>query len=133
MPVAVEILIALIVPGIVFMFSNLIRLRERMRVLDIVHAAALGGSPLTAEVLMALPSGGHMLPTPQRDFRLGVLLIAVGAAIATIGLCVFIAVTAEGGPAVAVGVSIAAAGAIPACVGAALVILSRSDKRVVEA
>ncbi|MGH6910675.1 MAG: hypothetical protein ACREEG_10855, partial [Phenylobacterium sp.] len=85
MPVAVQILIALIVPGIVLMFSNLIRLRERMRVLDIVHAAALGGNPLSPEMLKALPGGGHMFPTPQRDFRLGVLLIACGAAIATIG------------------------------------------------
>ena len=40
--------------------------------------------------------------------------------------------TSEGGPALAIGVSIAAVGAIPACVGAALVILSRNDKRVVE-
>lgn len=133
MPIAVEILIALIVPGIVFMFSNLMRLSERMRVLNIVHAAALAGNPLTPEMLKALPGGGHMFPTPERDFRLGVLLIAVGAAVATIGLCVFVAVTAQGGPAVAVGVSIAAAGAIPACIGAALVILSRSDKRVIEA
>jgi hypothetical protein len=97
-PVAVQILIALIVPGIVFMFSNLVRLRERMRVLDIVHAAALAGNPLSPEMLKSLPGGGHMFPTPQRDFRLGVLLIACGAAIATIGLCVFIAVTSEGGP-----------------------------------
>jgi hypothetical protein len=131
-PVAVQIMIALIVPGIVFMFSNLVRLRERMRVLDIVHAAALAGNPLSPEMLKSLPGGGHMFPTPQRDFRLGVLLIACGAAIATIGLCVFIAVTSEGGPALAVGVSIAAVGAIPACIGAALVILSGNDKRVVE-
>ena len=132
MPVAVQILIALIVPGIVFMFSNILRMRERMRVLDVVQVAVQGGNPLSPEMVRALPGGGHMFPTPQRDFRLGVLLVACGAAIATIGLCVFVAVTAEGGPAVAVGVSIAAAGAIPGCIGAALVILSRNDKRVVE-
>jgi len=108
------------------------RYRERMRVLDVVQVAVQGGNPLSPEMVKALPGGGHMFPTPQRDFRLGVLLIACGAAIAAIGLCVFIAVTSEGGPAVAVGVSIAAAGAIPACIGAALVILSRSEKRVVE-
>ena len=131
MPVAVQILVALIVPGIVFMFSNLIRFSERMRVLRVVQIAVQGGNPLSPEMIKALPGGGHMLPTPQRDFRLGVLLIACGAAIAAIGLCVFIAVTSEGGPAVAIGVSIAAAGAIPGCIGAALVILSRNDKRVV--
>jgi hypothetical protein len=131
-PVAVEILVSLIVPGIVFMFSSLIRFRERMRVLDVVQVAVQGGNPLSPEIIQSLPGGGHMFPTPQRDFRMGVLLIACGAAIATIGLCVFIAVTSEGGPAVAVGVSIAAAGAIPGCIGAALVILSRSEKRVVE-
>jgi len=131
-PVAVEILIALLVPGFVFMFSSLIRFRERMRVLDVVQVAVQGGNPLSPETIQALPGGGHMFPTPQRDFRMGVLLIACGAAIAAIGLCVFIAVTSEGGPAVAVGVSIAAAGAIPACIGVALVILSRSEKRVVE-
>ncbi len=134
MPVAVQILVALIVPGIVFMVSNILRFRERMRVLDVVHASALAGAPLTPEMVEVLPGGGHMFPTPQRDFRLGVLLVACGAAIATIGLCVFFAMFSEGsGSAIAVGVSIAAAGAIPGCIGAALIILSRNDKRAVEA
>jgi hypothetical protein len=131
-PVAVEILIALIVPGIVFLCSNLMRYRERMRVLDVVQVAVQGGNPLSPETIAALPGGGHMFPTAQRDFRMGVLLVASGAALAVMGLCVAIAVAAEGGPAVAVGVSIAAAGAIPACIGIALVVLSRSEKRVVE-
>jgi hypothetical protein len=132
-PVAVEILICLIVPAIVFMLSNVLRSRERMRVLQVVLASVQGGSPLSVEMVQALPGGNQVFPTPQRDFRLGVLLIAVGAAIVTIGICTFFAIFSEGGgPAIAVGVSIAAAGAIPACIGAALIILSRGDKRVVE-
>ena len=133
MPVAVEILICLIVPAIVFMLANVLRSRERMRVLDVVASSVQGGHPLSVEMVQALPGGGQFFPSPQRDFRMGVLLIATGAAIVTIGFCVFLAIYSEGGAAaVAVGVSIAAAGAIPGCIGAALVILSRGDKRVVE-
>jgi hypothetical protein len=126
--IAVQILIALIVPGLVFMFTAFLRSRERMRLLNVILQTSQSGSPLTVELLHALP-GSSAIPTPQLDLRRGVMLIAVGLALATIGLCVYLAVATNGGEgAIAWGVMIAALGAIPVCVGAALVVLSREDR-----
>ncbi|MGZ6013994.1 MAG: DUF6249 domain-containing protein [Caulobacteraceae bacterium] len=128
MIVAVQILIALIVPGLVFMFTAFLRSRERMRLLDVILQTSQSGSPVSPDLLRALP-GGRDIPTPQLDFRRGVMLIAVGLAVATVGLCVYFAVATSGGEgAIAWGVLIAAFGAIPACIGAALVILSREAR-----
>jgi hypothetical protein len=131
--IAVQILIALIVPGLVFMFTAYLRSRERMRLLEVILQTSQGGNPLTVELLRALP-GGRDIATPQLDFRRGVMLIAVGLALATIGLCVYFAVATTGGDgAIAWGVMIGAFGAIPACVGAALVVLSREDRGALKA
>ena len=128
MIIAVQILIALIVPGLVFMFTAFLRSRERMRLLNVILQTSQSGSPLSVELLHALPGGGA-IPTPQLDLRRGVMLIAVGLALATIGLCVYLAVATNGGDgAIAWGVMIAALGAIPVCVGVALVVLSREDR-----
>ncbi len=131
MIIAVQMLVALIVPGLVFMFAALLRSLERMRLLNVVLQTSQSGSPLTAELLHALP-GGREIPAPHLDLRRGVLLIAVGLALATIGLCVYLAVATNGGEgAIAWGVMIAALGAIPVCVGVALVVLSREDRSAI--
>jgi len=131
--IAVQILIALIVPGLVFMFTAFLRSRERMRLLNVVLQTSQTGSPLTVELLRALP-GGREIPAPQLDLRRGVMLIAVGAALAAIGVCAYFGIASESGSgAIAWGVTIAAFGAIPACLGVALVILSREDRGAVRA
>jgi hypothetical protein len=132
--IAVQILIALIVPGLVFVLTAFMRSRERMRLLDVVLATSQSGNPVPAELVRALPGGRDRdIPAPQLDFRRGVLLIAIGLALAAIGLCVYLAVATNGGDgAIAWGVMIAAFGAIPACVGAALVILSREDRGAIK-
>ena len=131
MIIAVQMLVALIVPGVVFMFTALLRSLERMRLLNVVLQTSQNGSPLTAELLHALP-GGREIPAPQLDLRRGVMLIAVGLALAAIGLCVYLAVATNGGEgAIAWGVMIAALGAIPVCVGVALVVLSREDRSAI--
>jgi hypothetical protein len=128
--VAVQILIALIVPGLVFVLTAYLRSRERMRLLDVVLHSSQSGNPVPPEIIRSLPGGrDREIPNPQLDLRRGVLLIAAGAALATIGLCVYFAVATDGGGgAIAWGVMIAAFGAIPASVGVALVILSREDR-----
>jgi hypothetical protein len=133
--VAVQILIALIVPGLVFMFTAFLRSRERTRLLDVILATSQSGNPVPAELVRSLPGGRDRdIPIPQLDFRRGVMLIAIGVALAAIGLCVYLAVASNGGDgAVAWGVMIAAFGAIPACVGVALVILSREDRGAIRA
>jgi hypothetical protein len=132
--IAVQILIALIVPGLVFVLTAFMRSRERMRLLDVVLQTSQSGKPVSPDLLRALPGGRDRdIPAPQLDFRRGVMLIAIGLALAAIGLCVYLAVATNGGDgAIAWGVMIAAFGAIPACVGAALVILSREDRGAIK-
>ena len=129
--VAVEILIALIVPGLVFVITACLRSRERLRLLNVILETSQSGHPVSPELLRTLP-GGRELPAPQVDFRRGVMLIAIGAAVAVIGLCVYGAIASENGSgAISWGLSIAAFGAIPAAIGIALVILSREDREAV--
>jgi hypothetical protein len=129
--IAVQILIALIVPGLVFVITAYLRSRERMRLLDVILQTSQSGHPVSPELLRTLP-GMRDIPAPQVDFRRGVILIAGGAAVAAIGLCVYFAIASEnGGGAIAWGLSVAACGAIPGAIGIALVILSREDRRAV--
>jgi hypothetical protein len=129
--IAVQILIALIVPGVVFVITACLRSAERLRLLDVILKTSQGGHPVSPELLRTLP-GVRDVPAPQIDFRRGVMLIAVGAALAAIGLCLYFAIASEHGDgAIAWGVCVGACGAIPTCLGAALVILSREDRRAV--
>ena len=131
MLIAVQILIALIVPGLVFVITAYFRSRERMRLLEVILQTSQSGHPVSPELLRTLP-GGRELPAPQVDFRRGVMLIAIGASLVAIGVCLYFAIASEGaGGAIAWGVCVAACGAIPACFGAALVILSREDRGAV--
>jgi hypothetical protein len=127
MVVAFQMLIALGLPTAVVVLALYFRHRERLRVLEVVDAAAERQQPLSPELVRALP--GVKTPTSSVDLRRGVLLIAIGAGLVLIGLCALVGVATSGGEgAVAVGVGIAAVGAIPLCIGAALVFLSRADR-----
>ncbi|WP_372782951.1 DUF6249 domain-containing protein [Phenylobacterium sp.] len=129
--VAVQILIALVVPAVAFVITAYLRSRERIRLLDVILATSQSGHPVSAELVRSLP-GVREIPAPQLDFRRGAILIAVGAALAAIGLCAYFGIASEnGGGAIAIGVAIAAMGAIPGCLGIALVVLSREDRRAV--
>ena len=105
----------------------LFRHRERLRVLQVVDSAAERQQPLSPELIRALP--GARTPVANVDLRRGVLLIAMGVAIVMIGVCALVGVATSGGSgAVAIGVGVAAVGAIPLCIGIALVILSRAER-----
>lgn len=133
MIVAVQILIALIVPGMVFVITAYLKSRERMRLLDVILATSQSGTPLAPGVLQALP-GVRSIPAPEVDFRRGVFMIAIGAAIAFIGMDIFLAIASQhGDEAIAMGLGVGAVGILPACVGAALVILSREARVAGEA
>ena len=131
MLVAVQILVALIVPGLVFVITACLRSAERLRLLDVILKTSQDGHPVSPELLRTLP-GVRDIPAPQIDFRRGVMLMAIGGALAAIGLCVYFAIASENGSgAIAWGLSVAASGAIPGAIGIALVILSREDRRAV--
>jgi hypothetical protein len=130
--VAVEILIALIVPGVVFVITACLRSRERLRLLNVIVRMSEGGHPISPELLRSLP-GGREMPAPQIDFRRGVMLLAIGVALGAIGICVYLGIASEKADgAVAWGLSVAALGAIPAAIGVALIVLSREDRGAVE-
>jgi hypothetical protein len=128
METALQMFVVFGVPGAVFITSGWLRAQERLRILDVVRALAEQDKPLSAEIIQALP-GGVAASTPQRDLRRGVMLIAVGLSFALLGLAAFTGLRSFAvSGAVAAGVGIAAIGAIPLCIGAALIYLSRADR-----
>lgn len=130
MLVALQILIALGVPATVLMASGWLRSRERMRMLEIVRALAEADKPLSAEIIQVLP-GSPPPANSRRDLRRGVMLAAVGASFFLLGLLAFLGCSSGGtalGVSVAIGMAVAAVGAIPLSIGAALICLSREDR-----
>lgn len=130
MIVAFQMLICLGLPAGVVVLAFWFRHKERLRVLEVVESSAARDKPLSPEVIGALP-GARIRPA-NADLRRGVLLVAAGVAIVLIGLCALVGVATTGGyGAVALGVGIGAVGAIPLCIGAALIFLSRADRDAV--
>ena len=122
-----QLLILVGVPSGVFLAVHILRNRQRHRVIDLVRRAIEADRPLPPEVVEALSA--RSAPSAHSDLRRGVLLIAVGVALGVVGLFSFVIIDATGGSGgIPVGASIAGLGAIPACLGAALVFLSRIGK-----
>jgi len=102
---------------------------ERLRLQELVRALAERQQPLTAEMVRILAGRGFSGPPRERDRRRGVMLASIGVALAVLGLLAFIGLWSSGvDVAVAVGVILAGVGAIPGCVGAGYVILSRDER-----
>jgi hypothetical protein len=126
---ALQMLVAFGVPAAVLIAAARFRHLERMRLLDIANAAAERQAPLSPDVLRALTGQG---PTPSgsADLRRGAFLIATGVGLFLIGICLLVGLATTHVPgAVAAGVAAAGVGAIPLCIGVALVLLSRVDGR----
>jgi len=105
------------------------RMIERLRLQDLVRALAERQQPLSADMVRTLAGTGFSAPPRERDRRRGVMLASIGVALATLGLLAFIGLWSSGvDVAVAVGVILAGVGAIPGCVGAGYVILSRDER-----
>jgi hypothetical protein len=116
------------VPGGLLALSLVLRSRERIRLLDVVRSAAEQGHPLPADVVGMLRRRSWAA-IPGRDYRRGVVLVAWAAAIALTGFAAYVsAASFEAEGAVAIGISIAALGALPGCIGAALIVLSRAAR-----
>lgn len=106
-----------------------LRLIERLRLQDLVRASVERQQPLAADMIRTLAGTGFSAPPRERDRRRGVMLAAIGVALATLGLLAFIGLwSARVDAAVAVGVILAGIGAIPGCIGAGYVILSRDER-----
>ena len=120
-------LVGLGVPAGMIVGLSWLRLAERLRLLDVVRAAAEAQQPMSAQAIAAL-SGSFTARPRERDRRRGVMLASIGAAMAILGLLTFVGLASSGmDGAVAFGVVLAGIGAIPGCLGAGYVILSRSE------
>jgi hypothetical protein len=110
------------------------RWQMRKRVLETVRDMAKEGSPMSSDLvasLMApLPANRPSLPSRQRDIRLGYILIALAIGIAFVGIAAYVIAFNTGGAreAPAVGAGVAAIGAIPGCIGIALLLLGLNQK-----
>jgi hypothetical protein len=110
------------------------RWQMRKRVLETVRDMAKEGSPMSSDLvasLMApLPANRPSLPNRQRDIRLGYILIALAIGIAIIGVAAYVIAisTGDAREAPAVGAGVAAVGAIPGCIGLALLLLGLNQK-----
>lgn len=105
-----------------------LRLIERTRMFELIRATAERQQAITADMVRAL-QGTRATSSRERDRRRGVMLSAFGAALAVLGLLAFLGIASVGGrEAVPVGVILAGLGALPGCLGAGYVILSRSER-----
>ena len=62
-----------------------LRTREKQRLLDTLRVAYERGQPLPPEMIQNLQLGEKPRPSPERDLRVGVVLVAVALAMITLG------------------------------------------------
>ena len=133
MDAAVQLGIGLSVPGVVIIVLSTVKLVERLGMQQVVRAAVEAQLPMSAEAISAL-SGTFVARPRARDLRRGVMLAAIGASLAILGLLSYIGAASSGMEgAVAVGVILAGRGAIPDCLGVGCIVLSRHDLEVSDA
>jgi len=123
-----QTLIVVGVPAAVIVTLAVLRHRQRRMTLDLVRSAVQAGQSLPPDLVEAL--AGPSRSPAERDRRRGMLLLGAGVGLLIVGVCAFVLIAATGGAgSVPVGVSISALGAIPACIGAALLVLARGADR----
>jgi len=123
-----QILIVVGIPAALILVIARQRHRQRTQTLELVRSALEADRTLPPELVEAL-AGPSRAPA-ERDRRQGVLLLGAGAGLLIVGLLAFLLIEMTGGQgSLPVGVSIAALGAIPACMGVALLILARGGGR----
>jgi hypothetical protein len=121
-------LAALVLPTLVIVLVVVLRYQARRRLLDLIAEAVQAEKPISPETLSALTGASH--GPAERDRRRGAMLVAIGLGLALIGVCAGVALqaTALGGGAAA-AMALAGLGALPLCIGLALIWLSRSQPR----
>jgi Na+/H+ antiporter NhaD/arsenite permease-like protein len=82
-PIAVFVMIAVIV-----VVPRYLRSLERQKMAETLRAAIEKGQPLPPEMINVLTADVKPPPSPQRDLRRGMLLLAVALALVVMGLLV---------------------------------------------
>lgn len=122
-----QLLIFLGLPTSVIVLVIVLRHRTRQRVLAIIREAIFQDKALTPEVLATL--AGDSLKPSARDLRRGALLVAFGIGLGLIGACAAFGIEhsrLQGG--LATGMVLAGLGAMPLCIGLALILLARAER-----
>ncbi len=129
-PVAFFAMIAAIV-----VVPKYLKSKEREKLTDTIRVAFEKGQPVPPELMAALKVSPEdpapYVPLPdraQRDLRLGVVWIAIGAGLLGIGGA-FYAMLYNVGGAVETGCSFAALAAVPLCIGLAFLLLSALGRK----
>jgi hypothetical protein len=112
----------------VFIMPGYFRSRDRARMHETLRLAYEKGQPVPPELIEALQVGGAKpMEDPQsrssKDFRTGVIWLAVGLGFVAIGGCFYAGLYSVGGASETFA-SLAAVGAIPIFVGLAFLLLS---------
>jgi hypothetical protein len=112
-------------PTTVVVTMLLLRHLERRRLLALISEAIAADKVLTPEMLSAVM--GERRAGPAADLRRGVLLVSIGGGLAMIGACLGIGLyTAGVGGAVPAAMVLTGLGAMPFCIGLALIGLARA-------
>jgi hypothetical protein len=114
-PIAAFVMVAVIV-----VVPRYLQSLERQKLADTLRAAIEKGQPLPTEMVNLLTAETRVRPTPspQRDLRRGVLLLAIAGGLVAMGL-----VIGQGEPDATypmIGLA-----AVPAFIGLALIVISR--------
>lgn len=117
------------VPALLVFATVFFRARERMHIIEAVKSAAEAGHAIPAEAIYAMRGGLNPLSMRRRDLRRAVTLLSTGLAFGMLGVGAhaMIANTTWGGAA-AVGIGVAALGAVPTCIGMAFLIAGLMEK-----
>ena len=62
-----------------------LRTREKQRLLDTLRVAYERGQPVPPEMIASLQTGEKPRPSPERDLRIGIVLIAIALAMVVLG------------------------------------------------
>jgi hypothetical protein len=112
--------------GAIIIVPQVLKSQERARMHETLRLAYEKGQPVPPELITALQSraSADSLPTPERDLRRAVILIAVGLGFCGLGYGVWYGLMSVSDTAAYIsGGSTAGVGAIPGLIGLAYLIL----------
>jgi len=112
--------------GAIIIVPQVLKSRDRARMHETLRIAYEKGQPVPPELISALQTGTpeQILPTPERDLRRAVVLIATGLGLCGLGYGLWYGLMIVSDTAAyIVGGSVAGIGAIPGLIGVAYFIL----------
>lgn len=118
---------ACLIVGLALFLPLYFKARARERLYEMLKVAYDKGQAVSPETVRDLAAA--LAPSREKDIRRGAVLIAAAIGLVVGGAALWLAIAEAGGEwARPIGLTVAAAGAIPFCIGAAHLILARMGK-----